>query len=312
MRKNYIADAQRIGSSIAAYESKNKTLPGISSSGARETLIEQIIDSEQRVKYTDRLDNMQLDPSAVDPTSDGFHPLKASILHRRSGNYDEAVWLVYLYVHFGRHRRAGWRYVRDTYGALGSDRSDWWTWDRISEEPFAFRLWLDKNKNEFGRAPGQHGFGNHRKYESLDAMGDRGTGAAVTSYVEWVLSAADGHNERFAVLKEQSPEETFQAIYRSLRSVVRFGRIAKFDYTTMIGRLKLVDVKPPHTYLTGATGPRSGAALLLRGNPDAGTPTELQAELSRICTAINVAPDVMEDAICNWQKDPENYIRFSA
>jgi hypothetical protein len=37
------------------------------------------------------------------------------------------------------------------------------------------------------RAPGvPGGFGNHRKYESLDADSPRGTGAVVESYVGWV------------------------------------------------------------------------------------------------------------------------------
>ncbi|WP_158586965.1 alpha-glutamyl/putrescinyl thymine pyrophosphorylase clade 3 protein [Clavibacter lycopersici] len=312
MRKNYVADWTRLDTAIRKYEAKIGPLPGLATPDLRDTLIQQIIDSEQRVLYTERLRSRRLDPSATNPSSIGFDPLKAAILHNDSGDLDEAAWLVFLYVHFGKHKIAGWRYIRDTYSAFNSEPSRWWTWTRIAADPTSFRFWLEEHQQDYAQAPGPRGFGNHRKYVSLDALGDRGTGAAVESYVKWVLDAGGDHKERFESLQGHTPEETFQAVYASLRDVVQFGRIAKFDYTTMLGKLNLLDARPPHSYLVGATGPLTGARLLLRGDPRAGSAQELQSELAALARAIEVSPDVIEDSICNWQKTPTNYVRFSA
>lgn len=312
VRNNYIDDWRRIDAALTKYAEVTAELPGLSSPELRDALIQQIIDSEQRVLYTDRLLLRDLDPCATDPRLPEFDPLKAAIIHNRAGRFDEAVWLVYMYVHFGKHRRAGWRYIRDTYGAFGSGPTEWWTWNRTAEDPASFRYWLHDHQAEYSKEAGPRGFGNHRKYVSLDALGDRGTGAAVESYVEWVLEPGGDHSERFADLKQVSPERTFDTMYKSLSSVIQFGRIARFDYLTMLAKLKLVDVNPPHSYLIGATGPLSGARLLLRGDPTVGNARELQAELANLGREISVSPDVLEDAICNWQKSPTSYVRFSA
>ena len=48
-----------------------------------------------------------------------------------------------------------------------------------------------------------------------------------------------------------------------------FGRMAKFDYLTMIGKLELAHIEPGSTYLEGATGPLAGARLLFGGSTTA-------------------------------------------
>lgn len=311
MRNNYIADAQRIDAALAYYESNHGPLVGLVSAAHREAFIEQIIDSEQRVGYTDRLLARELDPSATDPRSNGFDPLRAAVLHAREGEFDEAVWLVFLFVHFGKHRVAGWRYIRDMYGAFGAEPANWWTWQRTAADPTAFRFWLDDHQEDFHREPGPHGFGNHRKYVSLNAWSNAGTGAAIESYVDWVLSAGGDHLERFAFVERMTPETAFIALYDAMRSIVQFGRIAKFDFLTMLGKLQLEDVRPPHSYLVGATGPLRGARLLLHDDLKAGTARSVQEELSLLGNEADIRPDVLEDAVCNWQKSPDRYIKFS-
>ena len=44
----------------------------------------------------------------------------------------------------------------------------------------------------------------------------------------------------------------------------RFGRTARFDYLTMVGKLGLANIAPGSPYMVGATGPLKGAALLFR------------------------------------------------
>lgn len=309
MRGNYGADAARIGSALAAFENAHGPLLGISDPNARAALIEQIIDSEQRVLYFQRLQSRALDPNSTDPASLAFDPLRAALIHRNAGEFDEAVWLVFLFVHFGKHARAGWRYARDVYGALG--QGELWTWERTAGDPTSFRFWLDANQSALTAAPGPRGFSNHRKYESLDAWSDAGTGSVVQSYVEWVLSAGGDHAERFSVAAGQSPEDAFDDLYRSMAGVKRFGRVARFDYLNALRNLNLVDLRPPHSYIVGATGPLRGARLLVNGDITSGGAKGLQKQLSELSKETGLTPNVIEDAICNWQKSPAIYVRFS-
>ena len=307
MRANYAAAAARIGAGLAAYEAANGPLPGIVADEARETLIEQIIDSEQRVRYFQHLQSRDLDPARADPMKVAFDPLKAALIHRDAGNYDEAVWMVFLFVHFGHHRTAGWQYARDVYGRLGDGQR--WTWEETAGDPIAFRLWLEAHQDEIRAGTGR--FGNHRKYESLDAWSEGGTGAVVQSYVEWVLSAGGDHEVRFADLAELSPEERFDALFRQLRAVRRFGRVGSFDYLTTLQRLGLLELSPPHSYLVPNGGPLYGACLLVNGDPNVGSVRDMQLTLLDIGTVAGITPDVFEDAVCNWQKSPTVYERFS-
>ncbi|WP_445996909.1 alpha-glutamyl/putrescinyl thymine pyrophosphorylase clade 3 protein [Okibacterium fritillariae] len=309
MRANYITEAERIAALLEDFEAHNGPLPGISDPGVRGSLIQQIIDSEQRVRYFAVLLERELDPASVDPASPGFDPLRAAIIKQRAGEYDEAIWLVFLYVHFGKHRRAGWRYVREVYGRLG--QGGLWNWSNTSNDVTAFRFWLHDNNQELRRQPGPHGFGNHRKYESLNAWAQTGTGSAFESYIDWVHSEGGEHNQRFAPFVSLSPEDRFDALFRSMRDVRRFGRIARFDYLTTLHRLGLLEVVPPHSYLVGATGPLAGATMLLSQNGSHASARELQSSLQNLSSATGISPDVLEDAICNWQKSPAHYIRFS-
>lgn len=311
--KNYAAEAAELDAAIRDYEGRHGVLKGLQSDSERESLVRQIIDSRARVRYTDTLISRDVDPLAADPRDPGFHPLKAAVLHARRGDIDEAAWMVFLYVHFGMHARAGWWYVQRTYGACDAAPSDWWTWKRIAEDPTSFRFWLDDHQADYAAIVGGHGFGNHRKYASLKAWTEQGTGAVVESYVDWVLAARGDHEAKFSSLAGSTPQETFDNAYKSVGEVRQFGRVARFDYVTMLGRLQLIAATPPHTYLVNATGPLAGARLLMAGDKQADlTARQLEQRLAEFSLETGVAPDVLEDAVCNWQKSPARYLRFSA
>jgi hypothetical protein len=55
-----------------------------------------------------------------------------------------------------------------------------------------------------------------------------------------------------------------------MRAVASFGRTARFDYLTMVGKLGLAGIEPGSTYMQGATGPFTGACLLFTGRRIAG------------------------------------------
>jgi len=231
--------------------------------------------------------------------------LKAAILQQRRGNVEEAFWLVFLFVHFGKHVRGGWRYAREVYGRLGE--GELWDWSSTSRNPAGFRTWLNAHQNQLKR-PGA-GFGNHRKYESLDAYSATGTGAVVESYIVWV-GAPRSHQQLIAETLERtkgSPEATFEHLYESMRAVTRFGRLARFDYLAMLGKLGLAPISPGSPYLDGSSGPLRGAKLLFGREEQ---PATFNAWIAELGEHLGFGMQVLEDALCNWQKSPAQFVRF--
>ena len=95
-----------------------------------------------------------------------------------------------------------------------------------------------------------------------------------------------------------------------MEMVWRFGRTSKFDYLSMAGKLGLANIKPGHPYLQYATGPLDGARLLF-GNSTANTQTT-NLRLRELGLHLNLyyGMQIMEDAVCNWQKSPDTFISF--
>ena len=107
------------------------------------------------------------------------------------------------------------------------------------------------------------------------------------------------------------PEAAFGVLYRSMAAVHRFGRLARFDYLSMIGRVGLADIHPGKAYLQGSTGPLKGARLLFQpaGEPKL-TAATLEDKAATLQFHLGVTFDVLEDALCNWQKSPAEFKRF--
>jgi hypothetical protein len=199
----------------------------------------------------------------------------------------------------------------DLKTALGNGAT--WDWARTSANPAGFRQWLAANQHVLKRSGMPGGFGNHRKYESLNAHLNTGTGAVFESYIDWV-GPARSHQmmiQTVATAAGGNPRKTFDYLYRSMNAVKRFGRTAKFDYLTMIGKLGLAPIEPGSTYMQGATGPFKGARLLFGGN--VGAPldrTALDGWLVDLDDELKVGMQVLEDALCNWQKSPQQFKPF--
>ena len=311
MRPRDGALAQSLNTALLTYGRRQRPLLGIRDSATRETLLEQILESIHRVKYVLAIRGRRLSERSTDPNDEMFDPLKAAILHQRHGRIDEAFWLVFLFVHFGKNARGGWRYAREIYGRLGAGGR--WDWANTSADPAGFREWLDRHQAELKREGVPGGFGNHRKYESLAAYSPTGTGAVVESYVRWVGPPRSHQDliEEASRQAERDPRRAFHYLYRSMRAVTRFGRTARFDYLAMVGKLGLAPIEPGSAYIQGSTGPIAGARLLFGGREDAKLSAPvLDAWLVELEAEIKVGMQVLEDALCNWQKSPRKFRRF--
>ncbi len=310
MKRHTTAEASAIETKLSEF-SHYIPLPGIGSQAERKCLIMQLIDSIRRVQFIYTIRDKSFFAAIADPSLPVFDPLKAAIWHRRQGNIDEAFWLIFLFVHFGKHSKNKWKLIQDVYGCLGAGHL--WDWQTISAHPDTFRQWLGEQQKLL-KTNGR--FGNHRKYESLDALSSKGTGATIQSYIEWV-GTARSHEQLLKDAQDAAgndPKKLFDYLYQSMKKVVRFGRTARFDYLTMIGKVGLGNLMPGSTYVHQATGPKKGARLLFGGqNGKSINNKTLESNLKELDSFLGFefGMQVLEDALCNWQKNPSHYEYFS-
>lgn len=297
---------ERIEQRLVRYSQEHALLAGIARPNELSSLSGQFVDSIHRVDYVQRIRLRDVSPSRANPSDEMFDPLKAAEIYRRQGNIDEACWLVFLSTHFGKNLNCGWSLMRNIYGALGDAP---WIWENATISPNALGDWVAANYDTLRALPGQ--FGNHRKYESIRPGSRSYSGIIFSSYIRWV-SEYGGHefliNEASA--EGRDPKAAFRWLYKNMQ-VTRFGRLAKFDFLAMLGKLGLANIEPDSTYLSGTKGPLKGARLLFSGSSTAGIPPQdLDRRLIELSDYIGVGMQEMEDALCNWQKSPSRYLRF--
>lgn len=279
-------------------------LMGLPDAASVETLAMQFVASLRREDYYRRVQAKPISANRADPNDPSFDAERGVAFHMQQGNVDEAGWLIFLMTHFARHRDTGWLRLQDVYGRLGAGT---WDWPTVSANPAAFYQWLAANWENIRGA-----FGNHRKYESLRPTANRPMAHAVADYLRWIGPA--GHRAFFAGAVHaagNNPHTIFDHLYGTLK-VRSFGRLAKFDYLALVGRYGLAPLAAGSAYLDGATGPGRGVRLLFDGNPTSATSNvTLQRKLDALDHRLNVGMEVMEDALCNWQKSPRHFAHYT-
>lgn len=303
MRKKDIAEYNLLKHKLQNYS--NRALPGIANSSNLDCFTWQLVDSIKRIKYVTTIREKDIHQSCTDPKNVAFDPIKAASFYKKNGNIDEAFWLVFLAIHFGKNKKSKWGLVKAIYSGLTDSIK--WDWQTVKSNTTSFQQWLHLNEASIKK---EGSVGNHRKYISLNALGNRGTGAAILSYVDWITSQGT-HLAFFQNLfgTEIDSKKKFSIAYKSMSQVKSFGRMGKFDFLTMIGKLQLVDIVPDSVYMVGATGPYQGAKFLFGGNPNR---KELNNYLSDLEKYLNLdfGMQVLEDAICNWNKNKGKYVYF--
>ena len=296
--------AQELEAKLKEFHHEHMPLTGIVPFENTLSFVAQLIDSLQRVEYVHKIRARPISPLRIDPRSELFDPIRAAILMAANGQREEAFWLVFLGTHSGRNLRTEWLLARELYGAYENVP---WTWARVAADPQAYSEWLEDNRAQF-----QGKFGNHRKYESLK-QGRRGTGTVVRTYVDWVKRYGSHDKMIASALAEASGNLrlAFAMLYDSMAAVMSFGRTGRFDYLTMLAKVGLAAIDANSTYMNGATGPKKGARLLFDGQIDSKTGAQiLEARVAALEEHLGVGMQVMEDAMCNWQKSPGRYLPF--
>lgn len=269
-------------------------------------LIMQLIDSIRRIEYLRVTSARARSPSLFTPYSGSFAPLGGAAVFHKAGRIDDAYWLIYLATHFGKHKTDGWNLTEDFYGRFG--QGGVWDWATASQNPKAISAWLTGIYPHITSAGRTRRFGNHRKFETLKP-GPKGTGYATQTYIEWVLSYGS-HQALIAHAQArvgQNPKDVFAHLYKDLDKVAKLGRLGKFDLLCNLSNLLIAPILPDKAYIALSTGPKAGAQLLFGGGHSL---RQLETACAELAEHLEVSPQVIEDALCNWQKKPDKYIYF--
>jgi len=100
--------AQKLDAGLNSFSQQRHPLPGIQSAANREALLRQLIESIRRIRYISVIQKRDVSSLRADPLSNLFDPIKAAVLHKSQGDLDEAFWMVFLSVHFGKKLKSGW------------------------------------------------------------------------------------------------------------------------------------------------------------------------------------------------------------
>ncbi|WP_347951956.1 hypothetical protein [Bradyrhizobium sp. SSUT77] len=302
------SDTDDIAASLARYEQENGQLPGLKSPVWRDTLIKQIVSSLRRIAYVHAIRDRGVSTSRLDPHQAAFDPLKGASLLVRRGETDEAVWLTFVATHFGKHKDDGWKLAANVFGAFGAGPI--WTTKAYGQAPGSFLAMLTSQRDALSDMKRSGRYSNHRQYQSkAPEVIDR----TFRSFYDWQFSRG-GFPQLIKAVHEahgQNPTEAFDVLYKSLDAVSGFGRLGKFDFLTMLSKLHIAPIEAGSTYLVGATGPLAGAKLLFyKDRAHSVSAKAVQAKVDALDDYLNVGKQVIEDSLCNWQKQPDRYEYF--
>lgn len=289
---------------------QQQPLPGIATAQQRHCWAEQIVSSLRRISYTDILLMRGVDAARCDPHSGIFDPVRGSLLYQRNGQLDEAVWLTFVLTHFGKHAVDAWKLAANVYGSFGVGPV--WTFAQYAADPAGFESMLDAKSGQLANASISGSFSNHRKFQSKKPQAIAKT---FRTYYEWQTEFG-GFRDRMIATHErvgQEPQAAFDALYKSMKGVFGFGggRLGRFDFLTMLGKLQLAPITPGSVYLDKATGPLAGARLLFFNNRDHNIiGRALEPRVDALDEILGVGKQVIEDSLCNWQKSPDAYVYF--
>lgn len=293
---------------LNAFAGEVAPLPGIADPQRAAVLADQLVSSIRRIEYLRVRCQRPVDARRADVQSDLFDPILGAIHLRNSGEIEEAVWLTFFATNFGKHVGDGWKLAKNVFGSFGVGPA--WTRQQYGKNSGGFDAMLQENAQLLSQADLAGRYSNHRQYTSKQP---KAISSAVSSFY-MTTRGPNGFSELLLDVHKsrgQEPGEAFDGLYTELDEVHGFGRLGKFDFLTMLGKLELAPIQPNSTYLIGATGPLRGAKLLFFDDPVHQVLTkELRILVDRLDEYLDVGKQPIEDALCNWQKSPGEYLYF--
>lgn len=256
----------------------------------------QTKDSIRRIEvYTAYKTRAELADQTGLPYSFSTNPLV--LAQRPSISSLSKLWFLYLATYFGKSKTSKWELSKR---AIFRNAEEIILVEEILEERNSYFNGLEK-MDFFANC----NFSNHRKYTKKALLGKNG----------FINSANYFLNN---IYQFNFPEITdFDYTYNRALKIPLFGRMAAFDYICSLCKCNLNVNEPTSMYLKYSTGPRAGFRYLLNlcGSEISSIEDVVQfgnelQEWFQENTEIFLVAQVLEDAICNWQKSPITKSRY--
>jgi hypothetical protein len=258
-------------------------------------LAKQTFDSIRRIQiygtYKIRASQAVLDRKSFIHTSNPF------VLAQRSDlNLQNRAWIIYLATYFGKSDKSKWTlFNRATF----DQKKSIILFDEIVLDLDKYFKYLS-GFDFFDNA----NYSNHRKFTPKNLKKDNG----VFKSMEYFANNINQYST--------SKEMEFHEVYLLSQKIPNFGRLAGFDFTSSLVKCGFNIKEPKSMYADHSTGPLKGLELLLKlTNNDASKISQKKLSPNLVewfskNSNIFMIGQVLEDAICNWQKDNRKYIRY--
>lgn len=258
-------------------------------------LAKQTFDSIRRIQiyetYKIRANQAVKDKKSFIHTSNPF------ILAQRSDlNSQNRAWIVYLATYFGKSNKSKWAlFHRATFNQDQSIIK----FDQIQADLDNYFKYL--SSFDFFQ---DCDYSNHRKFTAKKLLGSKGLFRSMEYFVNNIE------------LYSSKDEMEFHKMYLLSQKTPSFGRLAGFDFTSSLVKCGFKIEEPKSMYADHSTGPLQALELLLKltkNNSSKASQKQLSSDLMEWFlknSKIFMTGQVLEDAICNWQKDTRKHIRY--
>ena len=259
-------------------------------------LAQQTFDSIRRIQiyvtYRERAMKAVKNKKTFIYTSNPF------ILAQRSDlNIQNRVWILYLATYFGKSNKSKWELF---YRATFRKDESLITFDQIQADLDKYFKYL--SSFDFFK---DCDYSNHRKFTPKNLIEKNGVFNSIEYFVKNIK------------LYTPKDEMEFHEMYLLSQKIPTFGRLSGFDFTSSMTKCGLNVKEPVSMYAEHSTGPLKALELLLKlTNNDASKSSQkkLGSDLMDWFLKNNkifMTGQVLEDAICNWQKNTVKYIRYT-
>lgn len=257
-------------------------------------LSKQTVDSIRRIEIykTYRVKSQQADNLGLEY----FHTSNPFILAQRSSLLPkQRVWIIYLATYFGKSNKSNWNlFQRSAF----DKNKNLFIIDDILEKKNYYYDYLE-SFDFFNNSA----YSNHRKYTKKSLKGINGVFHSMDYFLDNISNFVF------------SEYRTFDEVYKLSHNIPNFGRMAAFDFTASLAKCELNVMEPKSLYLHGSSGPIDGLNKLLKisNNNTIINNYEFGDDLLKWFvenSEIKFIAQVLEDAICNWQKSPLTYKKY--
>ena len=212
-------------------------------------------------------------------------------------NFENRAWIIYLATYFGKSNKSKWTLFNRS--VFRKDQSII-KFDQIQSDLDGYFKYL-YSFDFFQDCT----YSNHRKYTAKKLLGSKGLFRSMEYFVN-----------NFELYSSEDEME-FHEMYLLSQKIPNFGRLGGFDFTSSLVKCKFNVKEPKSMYADHSTGPLQALELLLKltnNNSSLASQKQLSWDLMEWFlkkSKIFMTGQVLEDAICNWQKDTRKYIRYT-